>query len=103
MTTNYILKLDKALTRPGRIDFKLHFDFATENQIQKMYKFFFPNRLNDFEKFYKQIKKYKTTTSVLQKYFFDNLESDDLLKNIKTFVTLSEDYNKDEYYKNMYC
>ncbi len=103
MTTNYISKLDKALVRPGRIDLKLHFDFATECQIKKMYEFFFPNKLNDFKKFYKHIKKYKTTTSVLQKYFFDNLESDDILKNIKTFIDLSEDYNKDEFYKNMYC
>ena len=27
MTTNYKLNLDKALIRPGRVDYILHFDF----------------------------------------------------------------------------
>ena len=41
MTTNFAEKLDRALVRPGRIDYKLHFDYATKYQIKEMYKFFF--------------------------------------------------------------
>jgi len=103
MTTNYVKRLDKALIRPGRIDYKLNFDYATKYQIQQMYKFFFPNKLDNFDKFYKKIKKYKTTTTVLQKYFFENIESpDNIIKNLKIFIDLCKDYNKDEVYKNMY-
>ena len=42
MTTNCIEKLDSALVRAGRIDLKLHFDYATEEQIMQACKRFFP-------------------------------------------------------------
>ncbi len=43
MTTNCIEKLDSALIRPGRIDVKLKFGYATEDQIEQACKRFFPN------------------------------------------------------------
>ncbi len=42
MTTNHIDKLDKALLRPGRIDYKLHLAQATIEQKMKLYLKFFP-------------------------------------------------------------
>jgi hypothetical protein len=102
MTTNYPDRLDSALVRPGRIDYKIHFDYATKDQVKEMYKFFFPDKLDRFDEIYKEIKRYKTTTSVLQKFFFENLEEDNLLKKIDLFIKLSEDSNKHENYKNLY-
>jgi len=102
MTTNYPDKLDDALVRPGRIDYKIHFDYSTEEQIRKMYNFFFEDRIDDFDDFYKHIKKYRTTTSVLQKFFFENLNTKDLSKKLNFYIKLSKDYNKDEVFKHLY-
>jgi chaperone BCS1 len=40
LTTNYVENLDSALIRPGRVDFSMHFDFATEYQIRESFKRF---------------------------------------------------------------
>ena len=44
MTTNYKCNLDSALIRPGRVDYNLHFGYATKNQIKKMFHNFFPKK-----------------------------------------------------------
>lgn len=41
MTTNHIEKLDAALLRPGRCDMKCKFDYASKNQIRRMYQRFY--------------------------------------------------------------
>jgi chaperone BCS1 len=43
MTTNYIDRLDNALARPGRCDYKVYLGNVTENQAQSMFSRFYSN------------------------------------------------------------
>ena len=74
MTTNYICNLDPALKRPGRIDKIVNFTLATKDQTHHMFNKFFPEKEEDFPNFYKQIKKYKYTTAIIQQYFMWYME-----------------------------
>ena len=42
MTTNYVERLDKALIRPGRVDYKQHIGYCSKQQLQMMFNNFFP-------------------------------------------------------------
>jgi hypothetical protein len=103
MTTNYKNRLDKALRRPGRIDFTLHFDYSSEEQIKKMYEKFFPNQLNNWDKFYEKISHYQLTTAILQKFFFEHLNCTDIIKKIKYLKEiLDEEENNNCEPSNLY-
>jgi len=101
LTTNYKTKLDKALIRPGRIDYSVEFGYAKENQTKKMYNKFFQN--NKFKSFWEKIKKNKFTTSLLQQYFIKcHHNKEDVLKHISDFSKSSSKINYDETFKNFY-
>ena len=82
MTTNYMNRLDKALIRPGRIDYCLHFDYATKLQIKHMFMRFFPERNEECEELLAYIKKnkLKLTTAILQQFLFTYMNEPSVMK-----------------------
>lgn len=70
LTTNFVDRLDRALKRPGRIDLIVHFDYATEEQINEMFLNFYPNQYDWFNSFMESIKDIKITMATLQQFFF---------------------------------
>jgi mitochondrial chaperone BCS1 len=49
LTTNYVERLDDALTRPGRIDMSIRLGFATQNQIERLWDRFYAEIDHDHE------------------------------------------------------
>ncbi|VDL27980.1 unnamed protein product [Hymenolepis diminuta] len=47
MTTNYINRLDPALVRPGRVDFKAEIGLCTEDQLRRMFSRFYPQKIEE--------------------------------------------------------
>ena len=82
ITTNFIDILDKALIRRGRIDKMIEFKYANREQVHHMYQRFIPDKMNQFNDFYKHIKCLKLTTSILQDYLFTNMDEEDITRNI---------------------
>lgn len=46
MTSNYPENLDPAIRRPGRVDKEFRLDYATHEQIERMFKYFYGEELN---------------------------------------------------------
>jgi chaperone BCS1 len=90
MTTNYKNRLDKALVRPGRIDYSLHFDYSTKEQIKHMFFRFFPGKDEECTTFLSYFKKYKIklTTAILQQYLFTNMNKKSIMDDINTLEEL---------------
>ncbi|XP_050431101.1 mitochondrial chaperone BCS1-like [Adelges cooleyi] len=86
MTTNYIEKLDPALIRPGRVDYKLHILPCTDHQIKGMFDRFHPNEIYAREKFVTEVKKQQKpiTPAQLQEFFLVHRykELTDIIENI---------------------
>ena len=85
MTTNYRDKLDSALKRSGRVDYELEFSYASKTQIENMYKHYFKNNYNEFYKF---VKKLKFTTGNLNKFLFKYRKTHNIMQHIDDFVEL---------------
>ena len=93
MTTNHPLVLDNALKRPGRVDHSFEFGYSNKNQIKKMYETFIPLQIENFNTFYEQVKHMKLTTAILQKFFFGNLNCENIIENISELEKLCNDNN----------
>jgi len=105
MTTNYKCNLDKALLRPGRIDYSLNFKYATKHQIQKMFNAFYPQFEDKFQDFYKKIKMFNITTATLQQYLFGYMDEDSyeiLNENIHELEEMSKIHKYDDMNLNIY-
>ena len=102
MTTNCKMVLDKALTRPGRIDIDVEFKYSTKKQIKTMFYKFLPNQTDSFDDFYAEVKILKLTTAILQQYLFGNIDCDNILDTIDELKEIcsknSYDFKKDTLY-----
>lgn len=99
MTTNFKDQLDDALLRPGRIDYKLEFSHATAYQISNMFDLFINN--SDQKKlFLSHVKNKKVTTCVLQKFFFEYKDEDNIMDKIDIldeYITTYSTHGKNLY------
>lgn len=100
ITTNYQEKLDKALLRPGRVDYIMKFDIIKKPEIEEMFCKFLPNQTSNFNQFYKELSKYKFSAALLQKFLFDNIECKNILDKIPELLELIRTFNEKEL--NMY-
>ena len=92
ITTNYVDKLDKALLRPGRIDYILTFDSSSKEQIKVMFEKYRKDEKDKFEEFYNLIKNKNITIAILQKFFFDCRKKENIIKNIKYLYEIIESH-----------
>lgn len=69
MTTNHIEKLDEALIRPGRVDHRIYFDYATREQALRLFQNFFPEASNELaETFARGVEGQRKSMAELQKH-----------------------------------
>lgn len=70
MSTNHIEKLDPALLRPGRADVHLKLDYASQDQIKRMFLRFYPDCDKALaEKFTENVPENKVSMAKLQGHF----------------------------------
>lgn len=101
ITTNHFLELDKAIKRPGRIDYILEFNYISKEQLQQMLSVYYPEEIKDCDEIYKEIKKYKMTVSYIQKYLFSLYPNGGVLKNLSEYLQeIMKYYSPDD--KNIY-
>ncbi|KAJ3340084.1 hypothetical protein HDU93_007426 [Gonapodya sp. JEL0774] len=79
MTTNHASQLDPALIRPGRVDVRHEFGWATPHQIRGMFRRFFANADEKLcERFVQSLADRHVSTAMLQGHFVENRDSADL-------------------------
>lgn len=97
ISTNHIEELNKALIRPGRVDFVMNFDYATKEQIIMMFNKFTVNEEKTMaNEFYDGICRLniKVSTSLLQQYLMKYCNnSRETIDNLDDLKKMFEDTN----------
>ena len=87
VSSNYPDKLDKALTRPGRIDVKVNFTKCTDTMIRDMIEHFYEKKINDiFPRKYNKpfLDGLITPAELLEKCLENSKDMESVLSYVKT-------------------
>ena len=90
MTANNPEKMDYAMVRSCRIDYKLELGYADEYQTRSIYNTFLPDQCDKFNSFYKKIKHKQFTTAMLQEHLFYNRKCDNIIDHMDKFMSIIE-------------
>tara|TARA_B100001093_G_C26835597_1_gene1018185 strand:+ start:1072 stop:2427 length:1356 start_codon:yes stop_codon:yes gene_type:complete len=100
MTTNYKCRLDKALTRPGRVDLMSEFTYMSKDTVKRMVKFYMEDKYSEseWEKLYEKISEYKLTGAIVSQFLLSMVleEKTDISKHYKLIKTILEENNYEE-------
>jgi ATP-dependent Zn protease len=87
MTSNHSEKLDKALIRPGRIDYHFKLDYCNKDMVKNIYYNFFKENIN--EELLEKLGCDKYTPSVISNLFKNfKLKKTEILNNIDIYLNL---------------
>ena len=88
MTANNPEKMDYAMIRSCRIDYKLELGYANEYQVKCIYDTFLPKQSENFKKFYRKIEHNEVTTAMLQEFLFYNRDCDNILEHMDQLMDI---------------
>lgn len=100
LTTNYKCRLDKALTRPGRVDVSCEFSYMNKTTLKNMIKWYFESNFSeyDFDKFYTKIEGLKLTGAIMSQFLLSMVldEKYCLRDNFKLLKSIAEENTYEE-------
>lgn len=96
ITANDINKLDEAIKRPGRVDCITTFEYPSITIIEKMFNTYFPSQTKNFKLLKDTLSDNKVSIALLQKFFIDNYDTDDITKQLPSLKKLISYYKKND-------